>query len=280
MKQKLLKIIKFVVKSFFSLISSTKIGSYINDVIINDVMNRVISVNHQGIQLKFSVPNGISRWRAESFSDKEPETLEWIEKIPKESVLWDIGANVGIYTCYAAKRGVKVFAFEPSVFNLEVLSRNIYLNKLTAQVTIVPLPLTEKLTLSTLNMGITDWGGALSTFGKEYGHDGNPMNMVFKLPTIGISMDDAVKALNIQQPDYIKMDVDGIEHLILKGGISILDNVKGLIVEINDNFSEQSENANLILKKAGFSFIEKRHEDTFSFGPVKYTFNQIWEKAS
>ena len=106
------------------------------------------------------------------------------------------------------------------------------------------------------------------------------MDMVFKLPTIGLSMVDAVNSLNIPLPDYIKMDVDGIEHLILKGGIPIIKNVKGLLIEINDNFAEQSENANLILKEAGFSFIEKRHEDTFSFGPAKYTFNQIWDKVA
>ena len=280
MKQKLKIFVKFVLKSFFSFISSTKVGSYINEVIINDVMNRVLSVNHQGTHLTFSTPNWITKCRADTFSDKEPETLKWIDEIPKRSVLWDIGANVGLYTCYAAKRGVKVFAIEPSVFNLEILSRNIFLNNLTEQVTIVPLPLTDKLTFSTLNMGNTDWGGALSTFGQEYGQDGKQMNMVFKLPTIGLSMVDVVNSLNIPQPDYIKMDVDGIEHLILKGGISILDKVKGLLVEINDNFAEQSENANLILKEAGFSFIEKRHEDTFSFGPAKYTFNQIWKKVA
>ena len=280
MKQKLNFFVKFVLKSFFSFISSTKVGSYINEVIINDVMNRILSVNHQGMDLTFSTPNWITKWRAETFSDKEPETLEWIDEIPKRSVLWDIGANVGLYTCYAAKRGVKVFAFEPSVFNLEILSRNIFLNNLTEQVTIVPLPLTDKLTFSTLNMGNTNWGGALSTFGKEYGHDGKPMDIVFKLSTIGLSMVDAVNSLNIPLPDYIKMDVDGIEHLILKGGIPIIKNVKGLLIEINDNFAEQSENANLILKEAGFSFIEKRHEDTFSFGPAKYTFNQIWKKVA
>jgi hypothetical protein len=58
MKQKLYFFIKFVLKSFFSFISSSKVGtskvgSYINEVIINDVMNRVLSVNHQGTHLKF-----------------------------------------------------------------------------------------------------------------------------------------------------------------------------------------------------------------------------------
>ena len=271
---------KFVLKSFFLFISSTKVGIYINKIIIDDVSNRILDINHQGTHLKFSTLNWLTKWRAETFSDKEPETLEWIDKISKRSVLWDIGANVGLYTCYAAKRGIRVFAFEPSVFNLETLSRNIFLNDLTEQVTIVPLPLTDKLTFSTLNMGNTDWGGALSTVGQEYGHDGKPMDMVFKIPTIGLSMVDAINSLNITQPDYIKMDVDGIEHLILKGGISILDKVKGLLVEINDNFSEQSENANLILKEAGFLLKEKRHEDAFSSGQAKYTFNQIWKKVA
>ena len=279
MIKKLKSFIKSALKAFISLTSSTKIGYIISELFIDEIMNRVISVTHQGTQLKFSAPNWITKWRAETFSDKEPETLEWIEKIPKGSVLWDIGANVGIYSCYAAKRGIKVFAFEPSVFNLEILARNILLNELTKQVIIVPLPLSDKLNFDTLNMTNTNWGGALSTFGKEYSFDGKQMKVVFKLPTVGISMDNAVNFLKISQPDYIKMDVDGIEHLILKGGLPILEDVKGLIIEINDNFREQSENANSILKEAGFFLSEKRHENTFSYDMAEYTFNQIWEKV-
>ena len=59
-------------------------------------------------------------------------------------------------------------------------------------------------------------GGAKSTFGQNYGHDGQPLDKIFELHTIGLSMMDAVKLLKIPEPDYIKMDVDGIEHLILK----------------------------------------------------------------
>ena len=108
----------------------------------------------------FVVPNVINHYRIDTFSTKEPETLEWIDKIPQGSVLWDIGSNIGLYSCYAAKaRGCRVFAFEPSVFNLELLARNIFLNGLTDQVTIVPLPLSDALSFSTLNMSSTEWGG-------------------------------------------------------------------------------------------------------------------------
>jgi len=55
----------------------------------------------------------------------------------------------------------------------------------------------------------------MSTFSQTYGHDGETMQKVFVIPTIGLSMFDAVELLRIPQPDYIRMDADGIEHLIL-----------------------------------------------------------------
>ena len=122
-------------------------------------MSRVKEVSNDGLILKFSVPNALNRYRVESFSTKEPETLEWIDRFPDDAVLWDIGANVGLYTIYAAKKGIRVFAFEPSVFNLEVLARNIFINGVGNQVTIIPLPLSGQLIESSLKMTTTDWGG-------------------------------------------------------------------------------------------------------------------------
>ena len=42
-------------------------------------------------------------------------------------------------------------------------------------------------------------------------------------------------------PDYIKIDVDGIEHLILEGGKETLKNkkIKSILIEINENFEDQ-----------------------------------------
>ena len=123
-------------------------------------MSRSQVVTHQNVSLIFSTPNPLNQYRADTFSSKEPETLEWIDRMPKGSILWDIGANVGLYSCYAAKKcGGRVFSFEPSIFNLELLGRNIFLNKLTDLVTIIPLPLSEELGVSKLNMTTTQWGG-------------------------------------------------------------------------------------------------------------------------
>ena len=62
-----------------------------------------------------------------TFLTKEPDTIEWIESFENEMVFWTVGANIGIFSCFAAKeKQAKTYAFEPSTFNLEILSKNIF----------------------------------------------------------------------------------------------------------------------------------------------------------
>jgi len=71
--------------------------------------------------------------------------IDWIDRIPHGSVLWDVGANVGIFTVYAARaRRLRVVACEPSIFNLETLVRNLALNDVTHLVSVMPLPISDR----------------------------------------------------------------------------------------------------------------------------------------
>ena len=278
MRQLIKSVIKRTTFNLVSLANSSKIGRFINYEFIKSVLQLQKTVIHNGCSLNLVIPNLINKFRADTFSSKEPETLEWIDSIPIGSVFWDIGANVGLYSCYAAKkRCCKVLSFEPSVFNLESLARNIFINDLMDKITIVPLPLSNKLQVSSLNMSSTDWGGALSTFGQSYGHDGNDLEKIFEFKTIGLSMDDAVQRLDIPVPDYIKMDVDGIEHLILKGGSRVLREVAGILIEVNEDYKEQDDNVFEYLTEAGLVLKEKRHSDMFE-GNIAFgnSYNQIW----
>jgi FkbM family methyltransferase len=278
MKQ-IIKIIRKIIENTTTSLSSTKVGRIVNEVVINDVMNRVHEVDHQGILLKFSIPNMLNRFRAESFSTKEPETLEWLDALPEGSTLWDVGANVGLYSIYAAKKkNCRVIAFEPSVFNLELLARNLFLNDLQNQVTIAPFALSDDLGTSLMRMTTTEWGGALSTFGKEVGWDGNRIKDIFAFQTFGLSMDQAVSVLQFPSPDFIKMDVDGIEHFILQNGPEVLSKIQGILVEINDDFTEQADKSKEVLERAELKFVEKRHSELFEGGTFKNLYNQIWER--
>ena len=56
-----------------------------------------------------------------------------------------------------------------------------------------------------------------------------------------MSVDQTVKPFKFARPNYIKMDVDGIEHLILKGATDTLKSAESLLIEVNDNFVKQAK---------------------------------------
>lgn len=277
MRNSLKNLVKSVVSQITKVISKTKTGRYFFDLASNESMNRITSVVHNGVELSFATPNQLNSWRIDTFSTKEPETLEWIDALPDNCVFWDVGANVGLYSCYAcAKKNPIVYAFEPSVFNLELLARNLFLNRLSQKVTIVPLPLCDSRSIASMLLTSTEWGGALSTFGKEFGWDGELLKQNFDFRTVGLSMDETVELLKIPAPDYIKMDVDGLEHFILKGGSQTLTQIKGILIEVNDGFYEQASTCSKLLTDAGLILREKRHSEMFADSAFANTYNQIW----
>lgn len=271
--------IKSLLTVIVNWVINKKSGKSFFEYVFNIVRESTTLIKHKNVELKITTPNQLCDFRAATFSTKEPETLEWIDSLNENSVLWDIGANVGLYSIYAAKtRNCKVFSFEPSIFNLELLARNIYINNLTDKVTIIPLPLNDKLGISKLQLTTSELGGALSTFDHNIGYDGNKIQKVFEFSVIGITIDYAKTNLELRQPDYIKMDVDGIEHFILSGGIEVLNTVKGVIIEVNDDFKDQADNCYKLLSNAGLKLQNKKHSDLFEGEDslFKNCFNQIW----
>lgn len=269
--------LKFLIRA----LGSNKIGRILYSLIVDDLINQKQSVTYANSSLQFYIPNRINKFRVDTFASKEPETLQWIDLLPVGSILWDIGANIGLYSCYAAKsRSCRVYSFEPSVFNVELLAKNIFLNGLSESITIIPFPLSDKVSENNLKMTNTDWGGALSTFGKSYGQDGEPIKNIFEFKTIGLSMDDAVTLLKLPQPDFVKIDVDGIEHLILKGGANVLKKVKGIIIEIDEKFIKQLDDSAKYLNDAGFTLKDKFNAENSPGNKFSNCFNQVWENQN
>jgi FkbM family methyltransferase len=252
-------------------LSTSKIGNYILDKLVKNSLERVLSLKHNEIKFKLSTPNAVCHWRSKTLATKEPETIKWIDNFKNSSIFWDVGANIGIYSVYAGKRGHKVFSFEPSFFNLETLSRNINLNNLSDNITVFPIALNDITKISKLNMSNNSWGSAHSTFDKEYMSSGKIMNTKFSYKTIGFSADDIAENLDIDQPNYIKIDVDGIEHLVLEGGKKIIKNAKSILIEVYKNFEEQNIKVQKILGESGFELIEEIYFE-------KNSSNQIWKK--
>ncbi len=282
MKQLIKSSISKLIRQMSRASRHTRFGQYLHEEFLDAMMRDVASVKYKRQEFLFCTPNALATWRAQTFATKEPETLAWIDQMPKGSVLWDIGANVGTYAIYAAKmRDASVWAFEPSIFNLELLGRNIYLNDLTDKICIVPCALSDCNKESAFQMTSTNWGGALSTFDKDVGWDGKKILPTFKYKTIGMSMQDCADMFSLPKPDYIKIDVDGIEHFILKGGEKILKDIRGILIEVNDGFSEQAEQCHDLLMKSGLFLHEKAQAEMMASSTTgfQHSFNQIWQRV-
>lgn len=248
-----------------------------SDIIILLIRRKITEVDYNNKKYSFYTPNSVCSWRAKTFQTKEPETIDWIDNFGYESVFWDIGANIGLYSIYASKnKKCKVFAFEPSVFNLEILAKNISLNKLSDKITIMPFPLNDKMGEGVLNMSSDEYGGAMSSFDKTYGSDGKEFDVIFSYSMFSFSLDDMVEKLYLNYPDYIKIDVDGIEHIILTGGTKILSNVKGLLIELPNLWEDQKLSCEKILRDSGLELVRDSEWD-IKINP-KGSPNQIWQR--
>ena len=240
-------------------------------------------------KIKFFVPNQITNWRVDTYFSKEPETLEWIDSFEKKEnlIFWDIGANIGLYSIYNSLKNPKstTIAFEPSSSNLRVLTRNISINNLEKNIKVVSMPLTNKKnTFQEMKEGQFIEGGALNSFGEKFDFEGKEFKPTMKYNLLGTTMNYFIENSILDIPDYIKIDVDGIEHLILEGGDKFLNDkkVKSLSIEINENFKEQYDKVLNLMNKYEFKLLHKKHNDDMFSEQSKFknTYNYIFKKLN
>lgn len=215
---------------------------------------------------KMKTENDIEKFRALTLFNKEPETIAWIKTYMKDGdVFYDVGANVGIYSLYAAclYPNMKIYAIEPHSSNYERIIENINLNNFK---NIYPLRIA---------MGaVAKWGYlyskdkmagtsghqldcAIDEYGKEFKPFDKQLVHIQKIDDVAGFMDRpewALSKLDIPFPNHIKIDVDGREGDILAGMMKTLDQLalRSVLIEINNYKREGDQIIDLFLN-AGFS---------------------------
>ncbi len=278
----LYQIISFFDK-FFYLITKKSFLVWFKDFIEEDSYKSIKILDKK---INFFIPNQVTKQRVDTYFLKEPETLEWIEsfKSEKKIIFWDIGSNIGLYSIYAALKhtNIEIISFEPSTSNLRVLSRNISINNLENKIKICQIPLTDKSNeFQMMNEKHFIEGSALNSFGKNEDFEGKIFSPKTKYQLFGTSINSLIDNNILKTPNYIKIDVDGIEHFILKGANSYLDNseIRGISIELNENFKDQFNSVLKIMGKSKFSIKHKKHASLFdSSDKFSKTFNYIFEK--
>ena len=286
--QYLLKKIFFAVYLFVSLIDKIlclifrkRIFYWFKEFFEKDAYKKI---NILGKNIIFFTPNEITDWRIKTFFTKEPETLEWIDAFKGEKIIfWDIGANIGLYSLYAAikHKNIEIISFEPSINNLRILSRNIYKNNLINKIKIFQLPVTDKENIfSEMNEMEFIEGWSMSTFGDPRNFEGSNFKPKHNYKIFGTNINFLLDKKILEHPNYVKIDVDGIEHKILLGAQNLLnnDNLKSISIELNENYEKQYNTVKDLMKKNNFEVKQKKQGKIQKKEEFLKTFNYIFEK--
>ena len=275
------KILLFIFYKLFYFVFNIKIFYYLKAQF--DIISYK-KIKILGKNINFYIPNDLVNSRVNTFYSKEPETLKWIDSFIKNKkiVFWDIGANIGLYSIYNSQKNPKsqTIAFEPSTSNLRTLSRNISINNLQNKILIFPTALTNSLNrnnyFSLIKESSFFEGSALNAVNVNYNFEGKKFKIKNNYRIFSNSISYFIDNNILKIPDYIKIDVDGTEYLILEGAKKYLKKTKSLLIEVNENFSESHKKIITIMKKNGFTLSYKTSEDTINMNKREPKFTKSY----
>jgi FkbM family methyltransferase len=217
--------------------------------------SRTAKFELHGKSIEFDCPSQLSLDRVTYLLDKEPGTIAWIDRFEPGSIFWDVGANIGTFSLYAAVlRGCRVFAFEPAAQNYFVLNRNIARNRLDESVKALCVAIDRRSTVSALNMRDDVVGSALHTFGESVDYKGDAFRAVFLQGCLGVSIDSLCADFGMATPQYIKVDVDGLERAVVAGGSNVFRDAacRSVLVELDLNDADEVREIAACLTQCGF----------------------------
>jgi FkbM family methyltransferase len=191
--------------------------------------------------LHYVTPNKTCAWRVKTLATKEPSTIAWLDSLAPGAPLLDVGANVGMYSIYAAVvRRSQVFAFEPESQNYALLCQNIVLNKVSERVLAWPAALSDRAGFDRLYLSAFEPGGSCHAFGEARDPFLKPMRSPFVQGSFATTIDSLVAAGTLPVPAAIKIDVDGFEHRVIVGASRTLQEpgLASLLIEINPQLAE------------------------------------------
>jgi len=148
--------------------------------------------------------------------------------IEDQDIVVDVGANIGIFTIYAAKRTIhgKVYSFEPFPKTFEILNKNVYLNGLK--------------NVETFKMGIGRKRGvqkfyiaSFSIFNTSYPELRNGEKLDETIVNT-LSINDLFEGLNCKKIDFLKMDCEGAEYdAIFNTKPEYFERIKKIVMELH-----------------------------------------------
>lgn len=162
------------------------------------------------------------RWKL-----NRPEIARMLGSLPKGGVGIDIGAHKGAYTFWMARRvgsGGRVIAVEPQSAMVEGLVGSLSAVGMT-QATVLHAAASSRPGSGTINIPRDSTHGAsMGDLGSDRAVDAVPVRLV--------SIDELVEVCELARLDFVKIDAEGHELEIVRGGLASLAKFKpALLIE-------------------------------------------------
>jgi FkbM family methyltransferase len=203
-----------------------------------------IQVRREGVLWSLDLGEGID-FAIYLFGVFERATWKTLRRLikPGDTVL-DIGANIGAHTLHMAKAvgpTGRVFAFEATNFAFDKLARNLALNpELQDRVIATQVFLVDDIKRERQSQIYSSWP-------LESSADAHPKHRGQRQSTSGAcvdTLDNLITHHSIDHVDLIKIDVDGHEYPVLKGGRRLLRmHSPALVMEVSPYVHSEENNS-------------------------------------
>jgi FkbM family methyltransferase len=194
--------------------------------------------------------------RFRDLNRERPVVEDFLTNIDPEDIFYDIGANVGTYSCFAAaKLGPgRTISFEPEPKNAEHLRKNLEMNGLEAEIVQIALSDTD----GTANLALT---------GDEAGEGEHAIATGDNDHTLKVQTargDSIIKKRGLSKPTVVKIDVEGAELSVLRGLQDTLhESCRLVYVEVHpekiEDFGGKASEVESLLIDVGFEVTEISH---------------------
>ena len=227
--ERIFKIIFFLKKLIKSIVIN--IAKKIN--IFPENLYKEEKISYNGVDIFYLPSSNIvkRRWLKFEKDGKEKNTIEWINGFKEKEIFFDIGANIGVFSVYAAlKHKIKIYAFEPEVNSFIDLIKTIQTNN-CSNITPLLIPLNDIQSTNHFNYKSEFKSGDSShSFGDKIQHKLSYM-------VCGDNIDNLVSTKAILEPNHIKIDIDGNEKKVIDGMRDTLKlkSMKSVLIEVNND---------------------------------------------
>lgn len=164
-----------------------------------------------------------------------------LEDVNDGDIFYDIGANIGIYTCFiaASEFEVNTFAFEPHSDNIQRLSKNLKINS-------------DRWQCYQVLLGNEDEMAPFHIASERPGESRHSISSAdSQIFTMQRQIDTMVREENLPSPSILKIDVEGAELQVLEGSTETLEKVRVVYCEVHTDDQESLE-VKQFLRDSGF----------------------------